>query len=144
MNIFDKIEVLNPEYSFFRELTNLDKIHYLLEIYDIESKRNSNIDEGLSNFFNDLEQTDEAEVEFESLQFGDDFNERVDVMIDSENIVIESNSLKAVRLIKYKFVDSGYLLKRDIKIEKIFRKDKVTRYLRVFKIIGQSSCLCYN
>ena len=35
MNIFDKIEVLNPEYSFFRELTNLDKIHYLLEIYDI-------------------------------------------------------------------------------------------------------------
>ena len=144
MNIFDKIEVLNPEYSFFRELTNLDKIHYLLEIYDIESKRNSNIVEGLSNFFNDLEQTDEAEVEFESLQFGDDFNERVDVMIDSENIVIESNSLKAVRLIKYKFVDSGYLLKRDIKIEKIFRKDKVTRYLRVFKIIGQSSCLCYN
>ncbi len=144
MNIFNKIEVLNPEYSFFRELNNLDKIHYLLEIYDIESKRNSNIVEGLSNFFNDLEQNQEEEVEFESLQFGDDFNERVDVMIDSENIVIESNSLKAVRLIKYKFVDSGYLLERDKNIEKIFRKDKVTRYLRVFKIIGQSNCLCYN
>ena len=143
MNIFNKIEVLNPEYSFFRELNNLDKIHYLLEIYDIESKRNSNIVEGLSNFFNDLEQS-EDDVEFESLQFGNDFNDRVDVMIDSENIVIESNSLKAVRLIKYKFVDSGYLLKRDKDIEKIFRKDKVTRYLRVFKIIGQSSCLCYN
>jgi len=144
MNIFNKIEVLNPEYSFFRELNNLDKIHYLLEIYDIESKRNSNIVEGLSNFFNDLEQNQEEEVEFESLQFGNDFNDRVDVMIDSENIVIESNSLKAVRLIKYKFVDSGYLLERDKNIEKIFRKDKVTRYLRVFKIIGQSSCLCYN
>ena len=49
MNIFDKIEVLNPEYSFFRELTNLDKIHYLLEIYDIESKRNSNIVEGFAS-----------------------------------------------------------------------------------------------
>tara|TARA_R100001163_G_C4874463_1_gene74723 strand:+ start:81 stop:512 length:432 start_codon:yes stop_codon:yes gene_type:complete len=143
MNIFDKIEILNPEYSFFRELNNLDKIHYLLEIYDIESKRNSNIIEGLSNFFNDLE-IPEDDVEFESLQFGNDFNDRVDVMIDSENIVIESNSLKSVRLIKYKFVDSGYLLKRDKNIEKIFRKDKVTRYLRVFKIIGQSSCLCYN
>ena len=65
-------------------------------------------------------------------------------MIDSENIVIESNSLKAVKLMTYKFVDSGYLLKRDSNIEKIFRKDKLTRYLRVYKIIGQSSCLCYN
>jgi len=143
MNIFDKIEIQSPEYLFFRELSNLDKIHYLLEIYDIESKRNSNIVEGLSNFFNDLEQSTD-DIEFESLQFGNNFDDRVDVMIDSENIVIESNSLKAVRLIKYKFVDSGYLLKRDKNVEKLFRKDKVTRYLRVFKIIGQSSCLCYN
>ena len=144
MNIFNKIEVLNPEYSFFRELPDLDKIHYLLEIYDIELKRNSNLIDGLSNFFSELDNK-ESEVEFESLQFGDGKNdERVDVMIDSENIVIESNSLKAVRLITYKFVDSGYLLKRDKNIEKLFRKDKVTRYLRVYNIIGQSSCLCYN
>ena len=144
MNIFNKIEVLNPEYSFFRELPDLDKIHYLLEIYDIELKRNSNLIDGLSNFFSELEDKD-SEVEFESLQFGDGINdERVDVMIDSENIVIESNSLKAVRLITYKFVDSGYLLKRDKNIEKLFRKDKVTRYLRVYNIVGQSSCLCYN
>jgi len=144
MNIFNKIQVLNPEYNFFRELPDLDKIHYLLEIYDIETKRNANIIEGLSTFFNELD-TEEPEVEFESLHFGDGKKEqRVDVMIDSENIVIESNSLKAVKLMTYKFVDSGYLLKRDSNIEKIFRKDKLTRYLRVYKIIGQSSCLCYN
>ena len=144
MNIFNKIEVLNPEYTFFRELTDPEKIHYLLEIYDIELKRNSNLVEGLSNFFSEID-SQPKEVEFESLQFGDGVNdERVDVMIDSENIVIESNSLKAVRLITYKFVDSGYLLKRDKDIEKLFRKDKITRYLRVYKIVGQSSCLCYN
>ena len=144
MNIFDKIEVLSPEYNFFRELSNLDKIHYLLEIYDIELKRNSNLVDGLSKFFNELD-TPDQNFEFESLHFGDNqSNNRVDVMIDSENIVIESNSLKAVRLITYKFIDSGYLLKRDSNVEKLFRKDKITRYLRVYKIIGQSSCLCYN
>ena len=144
MNIFDKIEVLSPEYNFFRELSNLDKIHYLLEIYDIELKRNSNLVDGLSKFFNELD-TPDQNFEFESLHFGDNqSNNRVDVMIDSENIVIESNSLKAVRLITYKFIDSGYLLKRDSNVEKLFRKDKITRYLRVYKIVGQSSCLCYN
>mgnify|MGYP001479226562 CR=1 FL=1 len=144
MNIFDKIEVLSPEYNFFRELSNLDKIHYLLEIYDIELKRNSNLVDGLSKFFNEID-TPDQNFEFESLHFGDNqSNNRVDVMIDSENIVIESNSLKAVRLITYKFIDSGYLLKRDSNVEKLFRKDKITRYLRVYKIIGQSSCLCYN
>ena len=65
-------------------------------------------------------------------------------MIDDQNIMIESNSLKALRFVTYKFIESGYILRRDISIEKMFRKDKVTRYLRVFKIINQAPDLCFN
>ena len=70
--------------------------------------------------------------------------EHVDVMIDDENIMIESNSLRAVRHVTYKFIESGYILKRDIALEKMFRKDKSTRYIRVFKIINYSSEMCLN
>ena len=68
----------------------------------------------------------------------------VDVMIDDENITIESNSLRAVRHVTYKFIESGYILRRDIALEKMFRKDKSTRYIRVFKIINYSSEMCLN
>ena len=68
----------------------------------------------------------------------------MDVLVDNENIVLESNSLKAVRCIKDKFLDCGYLLIRDKEVEKLFRRDKITRYLRVYKIIGRTFHLCYN
>ena len=58
--------------------------------------------------------------------------------------MIESNSLKALRFVTYKFIESGYILRRDLAVEKMFRKDKVTKYLRVFKIINQASDLCFN
>ena len=68
----------------------------------------------------------------------------MDVILDNENVVIESNSLKAVRHIAYKFMDSGYVLSRDKNVEKMFKLDKITRYLRVYRIIGQTFHLCYN
>ena len=61
-----------------------------------------------------------------------------------ENLVIESNSLKAVRSIKDKFLDCGYLLARDLEIEDMLKPDKITRFLRVYKIIGRTYHLCYN
>ena len=91
---------------------------------------------GLSEFFNDISEEADHGVEFDTYDVGND-KTRVDVMIDSENIVVESNSLKAVRFIARKFMDNGYLISRDKQVEKIFRKNKVTRYLRVYKIIGQ-------
>ncbi len=68
----------------------------------------------------------------------------VDVMIDDENIMIESNSLKALRHVKDKFIESGYMLQRDLATEKMFRKDKTTRYIRVFRIINYTSSMCLN
>ena len=119
MNIYDKILISLPEYNFFRELRDVEKIQYLLEVYDIETKRNGNIINGLNNFFDDISDED--------FEHG-----------------IESNSLKALRSIAYKFMDGGYIISRDKNTEKLFVKDKITRYLRVFKILGQSNCLCYN
>jgi len=144
MNIYDKILISLPEYNFFRELRDVEKIQYLLEVYDIETKRNGNIINGLNNFFDDIDDEDfQHGIEFDSIEYGDK-KDRVDIMIDNENIIIESNSLKALRFIAYKFMDGGYIISRDKNTEKLFVKDKITRYLRVFKILGQSNCLCYN
>jgi hypothetical protein len=41
-------------------------------------------------------------------------------------------------------MDSGYVLSRDKNVEKMFKLDKITRYLRVYRIIGQTFHLCYN
>ena len=141
-NLLDTIVIRYPEYNFFRSLSSSEKIQYFFEIYDMEQKKiSNNISNGLNTFFDELDAPIPG-VEFDSIEFGN--GKRVDIMIDNENIVIESNSLSAVREIAYKFVETGYIVRRDLGIEKMFRKDKITRYLRVFKIIGQSYCLCYS
>ena len=82
---------------------------------------------------------------YESYDIGsEDHYNRVDILVDNENLVIESNSLKAVRSIKDKFLDCGYLLIRDTDVEKVFRVDKITKYVRVYKIIGRTFHLCLN
>lgn len=143
--ILNKIFVGYTEYNFFNTLSDIKKVNYLFEIFDIEQKRNGRetIIDGLSDFFNELDEDIDHEVEFDSYDVGND-KARVDVMIDSDNIVLESNSLKAVRYMAYKFMSTGYLICRDTEAEKIFRKNKVTRYLRVYKIFGQHVGICYN
>jgi hypothetical protein len=69
---------------------------------------------------------------------------RVDVMIDDEIIMVEANSLKAMRHVINRFMQSGYILQRDIEQEKMFRKDKMTRYMRIFYIVDQISGICFN
>ena len=144
-SLFDKIFVGYPEYNFFNTLCGVEKVQYIFEIFDIEIKRNGQetLINGLSEFFDDIGAEADHGVEFDTYDVGND-KTRVDVMIDSENIVVESNSLKAVRFIARQFMDNGYLISRDKEVEKIFRKNKVTRYLRVYKIIGHHVGLCYN
>tara|TARA_R110002072_G_scaffold97666_1_gene214781 strand:+ start:871 stop:1308 length:438 start_codon:yes stop_codon:yes gene_type:complete len=142
---YSDIHVDLHEYSYFKELSGVDKIQYLIEIYDLEIKK-QNIDpiqlaNGLNEFFDHIDEPEE-ELEFDSYHLQG--KERVDVMIDTDNILIESNSLKAVRHIKYKCIDSGYILKRDKETEKIFKKNKVGRYLRIYNIIGTENHLCYS
>ncbi len=138
----DNIEVLLPEFNFFQQLDSRDKFLYLTEIYELETKKeiNPNIVENLKTFFDDLTELQQYDV-FNNTN--SNFN-KVDVIVDNENIVLESNSLSAVRHIKNRFIDDGYILIREQSIEKIFKKNKVTRYLRVYKIIGRVFHLCYN
>jgi hypothetical protein len=124
-----------------------EQIQYLFDVYDAEQKKHSGID--LGTFFESVRHTiieinDTSEFESSDEYDIDGVSERVDVLIDDTNIMVESNSLKALRHVIYKFVESGYILKRDIPLEKTFRKDKMTKYLRIFRIIDRSIDLCYN
>ena len=58
--------------------------------------------------------------------------------------MIESNSFRAVRQVTNKFIESGYIIQRDPATEKMFKKDKVTRYIRVFRIIDFITGICLN
>lgn len=139
--IFDTVFVSNTEYSYFNQLDNIDQVNYIFDLYGAAISPNKNIMD-LSAFFDGVR----ASLENSEISTINEIpdNERVDVMIDDQNIMIESNSLKAVRAIAGKFMEAGYLLSRDIEMEKTFRKDKITRYMRIFKIISQVSTLCFN
>lgn len=146
-SIFSYCNVNYAEWQYFNTLSEADKIRYMFDIYDAAHlKGASGMD--LSKFFESVKETliksDVMQAEATVEHVGDDAADRVDVMIDDENIMIESNSLKALRFVSSKFVESGYILQRDKDTEKMFRKDKVTRYLRVFRIIDQISGICIN
>ena len=142
-NIFDNITVRLPQLHYFQQLLRKEKIYYFLELYETSTNsqelQTSGLKEGL-----DSESSSELPY-YESYDIGsDDHYNRVDILVDNENLVIESNSLKAVRSIKDKFLDCGYLLIRDTDVEKVFRVDKITKYVRVYKIIGRTFHLCLN
>ena len=141
-NCLNNIQVLLPEFNFFQQLSSSEKFLYLTEIYELETRKTSENDiaENLQTFFDDVTELQQYDV-FNT--GGVDF-EKVDVLVDNENLVLESNSLSAVRQIKNRFIDEGYILTRDSEIEKMFKKNKLTRYLRVYKIIGRVFYLCYN
>lgn len=148
--ILSHIHVNYSEYQYYSTLSAEDQVRYLFDIYDAEQQKYSGID--LNTFFESVRQTiiQEETAEHEQIDFmpygSDDIKdvERVDVLIDDENIMIESNSLKALRHVVYKFVETGYILRRDLLLEKSFRKDKITKYLRIFRIIDFSTGLCFN
>lgn len=150
--IFDKIIVTKAEYSIFKTMHVSEKMRWLFDTFDATTMQVKGLD--LSSFFAEVrdnldqysatpaaEQIDAIEEMPDSKDQDIDF---VDVMIDDENITIESNSLRAVRHVTQKFMESGYMLRRDLATEKMFRKDKTTRYMRVFRIINYTSSMCFN
>lgn len=154
--IFDYINVSYSEYEYFKQQGPAGKVELLFQIYDSQSNPGSI---NLSKFFDSVKDYIDSDtpesIEPETLpgfthipnwseESYETDAERVDVMMDEKTIMIESNSLKATRLVAYRFVESGYILSRDISMEKMFRKDKVTRYLRIFRIIDQSAGICLN
>jgi hypothetical protein len=145
MNPFENIIVLNAELEYVIGLPLSDRVQYLFELYDLERARKANPNLNLKDFFNELEDGEFIPENFPNIEeFNVGNDHQVDVMIDDQNILIESNSLKALRIIRNRFIENGFILLRDEDTEKMFKKDKFTKYLRVFKIINQTDPICYN
>ena len=143
MNIFSNIYINSAELEYILSLPVSDKIQYMFELYTIEQIRNNNPNINLKEFFKEIDETyfnvDETELESYNSE-----QEKVDVMIDNENILIESNNLRALRNIRDRFIENGFILQRDKETEKMFNRDKITKYLRIFRIINQIDPLCWN
>ena len=143
--IFNSMEVNYAEYSYFKQLPKADRIQFLFEIYDAAmARQNGGID--LTEFFMTVQDyvTQSSDMKQNAMTEMSENPDQVAIIIDDTNIMIESNSLRAMRHIIYKFFESGYILKRDKDLEKMFRKDKVTKYLRIFNIVDQISTICTN
>lgn len=145
--LIDRMQITYSEYSYFKELSDIDKLQYMFETYDSKDTMESSIN--LSTFFEYIKSSVIIEHELEHATFNEldnysDSNQKVDVTIDDTNIMIETNSLTALRHVSYRFVESGYILRRDRLTEKMFQKDKVTKYIRVFRILNHTSCICSN
>lgn len=145
--IFDSIHVGYPEFEYFNQLPKQDQIQYFFDIYEaqMEIQNDSSLVPNLKSFFESVHSSlNENTAEVEESKIDSAKIQRVDVTIDDENIMIESNSLRALRHVTNKFMESGYIIQRDIATEKMFKKDKVTRYIRVFRIIDFISGICLN
>jgi hypothetical protein len=138
------MQVNYAEYSYFKKLPKAEKMQFLFELYEAAEIRNTNgID--LGRVFEMIKESlvDSNQYESHTKELPQDID-YVEVMIDDDNIMVESNSIKAIRQIVYRFFESGYILRRDKDMEKMFKRDKITRYLRIFRIIDQVSTICTN
>lgn len=155
-NIFQHISITKEEYQIMLQYTPSEKLQYLTDIFQTHLELDSqDISKTLGDFFDELTRDDDMlgddddddedpsifEVHSDDIP---DSKNRVDILIDDDHVLIESNSLKALRHIVYNFFDNGYILQRDTETEKMFRKDKLTRYLRVYSIVGINPVICPN
>lgn len=137
-NPIDNITVNYAEYNYFKQLTKKERVGFFMELYEAEELRNNGLRVMLTEL---IVESAETKMIPENVSRDSDF---VEVMIDDDTIMIESNSLRAMRHIIYTFAETGYILRRDRDTEKMFKTDKVTKYLRIFKIIDQTSVICLN
>ena len=145
----EHIKIKDVEFNYFITLSPSDQLTYFFELY--ESNQNLKSEVNLKKFFEgirdelaeSISDNDSYNFETDRNAIPEDFN-LVDILIDDKRIMIESNSLSAIRKVIRKFMESGYIMSRDLKLEKLFKEDKVTRYMRVFRIINHASCFSYN
>jgi hypothetical protein len=145
---FNQIFISKEEFNFFLTLNMQERIDYLFGLYESYSKsENMNVD--LTDFFRSVAASLESKQEPTADELLSKTNpdakmHQVSVMIDEDNIMIEADSLRAIRIVANKFMQSGYILQRDKKTEKMFQKDKITKYMRIFHIVDQISGICFN
>ena len=94
-NKIEKIYVNYSEYCYFEYISKREGLNYFFDLYEAQY-RSPNIN--LKQFFSDvktqLDTTHIEEIKIHEEKI-DDYN-RVDVMIDDEFLMIESNKLKSI------------------------------------------------
>mgnify|MGYP003624767660 FL=1 len=147
-NKIEKIHVNYSEYCYFDYLSDTEGLEYFFNLFEGQNQTKAlNLQQFFEDVSTELDINDTEPIDNNLVSLGNAYPDsvnRVDVMIDDEYIVIESNSLKAIRTLTVKFMEAGYIISRDLKTEKMFKKDKTTRYLRVFYIIDQTIGICPN
>ena len=144
---FNQIFISKEEFNFFLTLNVQERVDYLFGLYESYSKSDINVD--LTDFFRSIVASLESKqestyTELTSKQNPDSKMHQVSVMIDEDNIMIEADSLRAIRIVANNLMQSGYILQRDKKTEKMFQKDKITKSMRIFYIVDQISGICFN
>ena len=140
------INVNYSEFAYFSRLSENDRLNYFFQLFEGEVVK-PGLD--LKEFFNQLDSdTTNLTDKTDSYTYDDedisDSESLVDIMIDNEFIMIESNSLKSIRIVITRFMESGYMLSRDLESEKMFKQDKRTRFVRVYQIIDQTTGICLS
>lgn len=136
------IHVNYSEYCYFDYLSDSEAVEYFFQLFEGQFNQ-PKLD--LQDFFSQIQEEEQEDYPIVHLDKELPKNsKRVDVMLDDDYLVVESDSLKAVKLVTGRFMESGYLMTRDKITEKMFKKDKTTRYLRVYGIIGQLPGHCLS
>jgi len=136
------IHVNYSEYCYFDYLSESEAVEYFFQLFEGQFNQ-PKLD--LQDFFSQIQEEEQEDYPIVHLDKELPKNsKRVDVMLDDDYLVVESDSLKAVKLVTGRFMESGYLMTRDKITEKMFKKDKTTRYLRVYSIIGQMPGHCLS
>lgn len=139
--IFDNHVITYSEFEYFKSLPNSSKVNYMFELFEPQlAKTGIN----LNTFFELIHDISFYKQDLIVDQLPDKHKNAVDVTIDEDKILIETNNLRALRTISYRFIESGYILRRDLILEKQYRKRKAAKYMRIFHIINHDSSICPN
>ena len=115
----EHIRIKDAEFNYFITLSPTDQLTYFFELYEAEKNiqsGNINLKQFFNNIKNALEERedDSIEIDLTKNSIPENFN-LVDILIDDKRIMIESDSLSAIRKVIRKFVESGYIISRDTK-----------------------------
>jgi hypothetical protein len=140
-SLFEHDIITYSEYEYFKSLAKSDKIKYMFELYETTLvPQNLN----LNMFFETIKSAVLNSKYIPIVEAPKVKQSIIDVTIDDEIIMIETDNLKALRTVLWRFVESGYVLRRELNMEKMFRKNKHTKYIRIFQILNRSSSICPN
>ena len=140
--LFEHTIITYSEYEYFKSLAKSDKIKYMFELYDETTLVPQILN--LNMFFETIKSAVLNSKYIPIVETPKVKQSIIDVTIDDETIMIETDNLKALRTVLWRFVESGYVLRRETNMEKMFRKNKHTKYIRIFQILNRSSNICLN